>query len=127
MSEVIGGTTDSRGEWQPAERPAPGPLWAWPPRPLDVAKFIFGYPGYLWPVNAFFMLVAIVTWRYTQPELSRLAEFRLDWIAQNYARNVAMLVLFAGGIHLRLYTFRGQGTKHKFNPKWLGGKNPTFL
>ena len=62
-----------------------------------------------------------------QPELSRLAEFRLDWIAQNYARNVAMLVLFAGGIHLRLYTFRGQGTKHKFNPKWLGGKNPTFL
>ena len=127
VSESVGGILDSRGEWQPAERPTPAPLWAWPPRPLATAKWFFGFPGYLWPVNAFFMLVAILTWLYTQPELSRMAEFRLDWIAQNYVRNVALLVLFAGAIHLRLYTFRGQGTKYKFNPKWLGGKEPRFL
>ena len=127
MSESVGGILDSRGEWQPAERPTPAPLWAWPPRPLATAKWFFGFPGYLWPVNVFFMLVAILTWLYTQPELSRMAEFRLDWIAQNYVRNVALLVLFAGAIHLRLYTFRGQGTKYKFNPKWLGGKEPRFL
>ena len=78
-------------------------------------------------MNAFFALVVIVTWRYTQPELSRMAEFRVDWIVQNYVRNLAMLVLFAGGIHLWLYTFRGQGTSFKFNPKWMGGKSPTFL
>ena len=64
---------------------------------------------------------------HTQPELSRMAEFRLDWIAQVYFRNLALLVLFAGGLHLRLYTFRGQGSDYKFNLNWLGEKNPTFL
>jgi sterol desaturase/sphingolipid hydroxylase (fatty acid hydroxylase superfamily) len=127
MSEIVAGTTDSRGEWQPDERPAPAPLWAWPPRPLAAAKWLFGFPGYLWPWNVIIGLIAIAAWTYTQPELSRMAEFRVDWIAQIYGRNLALLVLFAGGLHLWLYTFRGQGTRHKFNPKWLGEKNRTFL
>ena len=98
MSDVVSGTRDSRGEWQPAERPAPAPLWAWPPRPLETLKWMFGYPGVsVWPWNAIFALLAVGTWFYTQPELSRMAEFRLDWIAQIYFRNLALLVLFAGG------------------------------
>ena len=127
MSEVIAGTTDSRGEWQPAERPGPAPIWAWPPRPIQTLKFVFGFPGYLWPWNALFCGIAVLTWLYTQPELARMAEFRIDWIAQLYVRNLALLVLFSGGLHLWLYTFKGQGTKYKFNPKWPGEKNPTFL
>ena len=127
MSEVIAGTTDSRGEWQPTDRPAPAPLWAWPPRPRETFKFFFGFPGYLWPWNLMFGLIAVATWVYTQPELSQMAEFQVDWIAQLYVRNLALLLLFSGGLHLWLYTFRGQGTKYKYNPKWLGGKNPTFL
>ena len=35
MSEAVGGIRDSRGEWQPAERPETAALWAWPPRPLE--------------------------------------------------------------------------------------------
>ena len=127
MSEVVDGTRDSRGQWQPVERPETAPLWAWPPRPLEVLKWIFGNPGYLWPWTVLYCLLAIATWVYTQPELSRMAEFRLDWIAQIYLRNLALLVLVAGGLHLRLYTFKGQGSKHKYHPKWLGDKNPTFL
>ena len=127
MSEGALGTRDSRGEWQPEERPATAPLWSWPPRPSAVLKWFLGYPGYVLPWSALFWLIAIATWLYTQPELSRMAEFRADWIAQIYLRNVGLLVLFAGGLHLRLYTFRGQGSKYKFNPKWLGKKNSTFL
>ena len=127
MSDVVAGTRDSRGEWQPAERPAPPPIWAWPPRPIKMLRWFFGYPGYLWPWNTVIGAIAIATWLYTQPELSRMAEFRIDWIAQIYVRNLALLLLFCGGLHVWLYTFRGQGTEHKYNPKWLGGKNPTFL
>ena len=127
MSEAAAGARESRGEWQPAERPVPAPLWAWPPRPLETLKWIFGYPGYLFPWNAFFCLIAIATWFYTQPELSRMVEFRVDWIAQVYLRNLGLLVVFAGGWHLRLYTFRGQGAKYKYNPKWLHEKNANFM
>lgn len=127
MSEVIAAGRDSRGEWQPDERLAPVPVWAWPPRPLETLRWFFGYPGYLGPWNAFYCGLAILTWLYTQPELSRMAEFRIDWIAQIYLRNLALLVLLTGGWHLRLYTFRGQGTRYKFNAKWLDERNPTFL
>ena len=126
MSEIAG-TKDSRGEWHPAQLPETAPRWAWPPRPLKALRWMFGYPGYLWPWNAIIFAIVIAAWFATQPELSRMAEFRLDWIAQIYLRNLGLLVLTAGGLHLRLYTFRGQGSNYKFNPKWLGGKNPTFL
>ena len=127
MSDVVSGTRDSRGEWQPAERPAVAPLWSWPPRPRAALKWFIGVPGYVLPWNALFWLLAIATWLYTQPELSRMADFRADWIAQIYLRNLGLLVLFVGGLHLRLYTFRGQGSKYKFNPKWWGTKSPSFL
>ena len=90
-------------------------------------RFLFGYPGYLWPWNAITAAIVVLTWFYTQPELSRMAEFRFDWIAQIYVRNLALMLLFFGSFHVWLYTFRGQGTEHKYNPKWLGGKNPRFL
>ena len=127
MSEVIAGTTDSRGEWHPAERPASAPLWAWPPRPLETLKWFFGFPGYLWPWNVIFCLTAIATWFFLQPELSQMAEFRVDWIAQSYVRNLALLLAFAGGQHLWLHTFKGQGTAYKYSPKWLGEKDSKFL
>ena len=127
MSEAASGARESRGEWQPAELPLEAPIWAWPPRPREALKWVFGYPGYLWPWNALFCLLAIATWAYLTPELSRMAEFRLDWIAQIYVRNLGLLVLFAGGLHLRLYTLRGQEAKFKYNAKWLHENNPTFL
>jgi sterol desaturase/sphingolipid hydroxylase (fatty acid hydroxylase superfamily) len=133
MSEVVASTKDSPGamesrkQWQPAELPATSPVWSWPPRPLTVLKYLFGYPGYLLPWNAIVALIVVAAWFYTQPELSRMAEFRVDWIAQLYLRNVGFLLLFAGGLHLGLYTFRSQATKYKFNPNWLAEKNPTFL
>ena len=127
MSEVAAGTTDSRGEWRPAEAPADAPLWAWPPRPLKTLRWIFGYPGYLWPWNAIFMVLAVVTWLYTQPELTRMAELRVDWIAQIFFRNLGLLLVFTGGWHLWLYKFRGQGSKYKMSPKWLSDEKSTFL
>ena len=56
-----------------------------------------------------------------------MAEFRLGWIAEIFGRNLALLILVAGGLHLRLYTMRGQGTAYKYSAKWLQEKSPTFL
>ena len=127
MSEAVDGTRDSPGEWQPAKRPEVAPVFVWPPRPLAALKWIVFYPGYLFPWNAIYFVIALAAWAYLTPELSRMVEFRIDWIAEIYFRNVAILVLWVGGWHLRLYTFRGQGSEHKFNLKWLHEKSPTFL
>ena len=127
MSEVAGSIREARGHWRPDECTGTVPLWAWPPRPLATLKWIVSYPGFLFPWNAVYVLIAIATWLYLQPELSRTAEFRLDWMAEMYFRNFAFLVVWVGGWHLRLYRFRGQASAYKFNPNWPGGKDPTFL
>jgi sterol desaturase/sphingolipid hydroxylase (fatty acid hydroxylase superfamily) len=74
--------------------------------------------------------VAILSWwvftRFTG-ELTRAATFRIGWIAELYLHNVAMMLVFAGLPHLRLYIKRAQGRRYKYNPKWLSTNNPTFL
>ena len=90
-------------------------------------KFLFGNPGYLFPWNVIFAAIAIVTWLYTQPELARMAEFEIGWIAHIFVRNLVLMVLFYGGLHLWLYTFKAQGEEFKSHPKWWGEKKPRFL
>ena len=126
--EVVDGVArDESGEWQPAKRPAPAPIFAWPPRPVEALKWMFGFPGYLWPWNAIYMLIAIGTWLYLQPALERCVEFRVDWIAEMYVRNIAMLIVIAGAWHVYFYRFKAQGTRYKYTSKWLATSNRKFL
>ena len=40
---------------------------------------------------------------------------------------MAMVFLFFGALHLRLYVRRRQGVDYKYNPKWIDGRQPGFL
>ena len=53
--------------WQPARLPKPPPIFVWPPKPLGVLEFFFGYPGYLFPRNVAHMGLAVLTWFYLTP------------------------------------------------------------
>ena len=121
------GPRDARGQWQPAgPRPEP-PLFAWPPRPLAVFKWLFGFPGYLWPWTSLYVLIALATWLYLQPEIARCATFAFDWIAQLYGRNLALLILIVSAWHLHLYVRKAQGLQYKYSVEWLSTSNRKFL
>ena len=45
--------------------------------------------------------------------------FELDWIAQIFARNLALMVVVAGGLHLYFHKFKVQGDERKFDPRDL--------
>ncbi len=66
------GARDKSGQWQPLQLPKPAPVFSWPPRPKEAFKWLFGFPGYLWPWNMMYMVLAIGTWLYLQPELASL-------------------------------------------------------
>ena len=53
------GVRDEKGNWRPPYPCKYAPLFVWPPRPLRFLKWLFGYPGYLWPINAFFIGLAL--------------------------------------------------------------------
>ena len=130
MAEIseAAGIREARGEWRPVDMPSAVPVWAWPPTPLKLLKWVFAYPGFLFPWNVIFFGIAVATWAYLTPELARMVEFRIDWIAEIYFRNLALLVVWTGGLQLWLYRIRGQGDETKFNPKWFTDhKSPTFV
>lgn len=129
MADTEWGKRDSRGEWQPAPEllPKPSPIFRLPWKPWEVIKHLFAWPGFLWPWNLFYAALAVVAWLWFTPGFDRTAHFQVGWMAEIYARNAVVLLLVAGGLHLRLYVARGQGLKFKFSNKWLATKDSKFL
>lgn len=103
------------------------PLFSWPPRPLDVLKWLLSYPGFLWPGNGLYFLITVFTWFYLQPSLTRCVHLKADWIALIFLRNLGLMWLVYGGWHLALYIFKLQGTDRKYDVHWPSGNDPKFL
>ncbi|MEJ6602738.1 MAG: sterol desaturase family protein [Verrucomicrobiia bacterium] len=118
---------DARGEWRPSAPIRYAPLFTWPMRFAALLKWLFGYPGYIWPINLFFVAVTCATWFYTQPALALCINFEAGWITQIYLRNLALMWLYYGGFHLYLYTLKREGTHQKYNKKWPARKSRVFL
>ena len=116
---------DDRGFWQPTGGAKdPNPVFAWPPRPVEVLKWAWGY---IFPWNLIYMAIATATWLYWQPALSRCVEFRADWILEMFIRNEIMLIVIVSAWHLRLWSVKGQGTRYKYTSDWMAEGNRKFL
>ena len=109
----------ARGDWRPAAPITLPPTASWPPRPVATLKWLFGLPGYLWPMNTLWMVIALFTWAYLTPALESMRTFEPWWIATLYARNFTLVLLGAGGRYLYLYVFKCQGEARKFTNKPL--------
>ena len=120
MADAALGVRDDEGNWRPPkplEIPAP---FHWPPRPVGTLKWLFGYPGYLWPWNTVFFAFAFVAWFFFTPSLASMQTFEIGWIAQIFGRNLAIAVLFYGSLHLWFYVFKTQGIEQKYNTRPFG-------
>lgn len=119
-----GTSRDDRGFWQPARGAAPpNPVFAWPPRPVAAAKWLYNY---LFPWNLIYMGIATATWLYWQPALSRCTTFRADWILEMFVRNEIMLICIVGAWHLYFWSLKRQGTRYKYTSDWTAVGNRKF-
>jgi sterol desaturase/sphingolipid hydroxylase (fatty acid hydroxylase superfamily) len=118
---------NARGEWRPAQGVVMAPLLAWPPRPLAVLRWIFGYPGYLAPGNALLLAISAASWFLTQPALERCRTFQWGWMLQVYLRNQALIWLYYGAFYLWLYVWRREGTGRKYDARWPARDGKLFL
>ena len=112
MVDVSSSNRNSRGDWRPDAPIALAPINVWPLRISNITKWFFGFPGFLWPYNAFWLAVTILTWSYLTPELKTMANLELWWIGLVLARNTALILILFGSLHLYLYVFKGQGEQH---------------
>ena len=115
---------DERGYWRPdKDIGLPNPVFSWPPKPLEVAKWL---KNYIFPFTIMYFAVALFTWLFLTPEMARMTEFRGGWMLEVFARNQIMLITLAMVLHLRLWTKKAQGYQYKWSPNWMS-KSRKFL
>ena len=112
--------------WHPPLPLEDVPVFVWPPRPMDALRH-FASLAFLWSVMLPFGALATFSWFYLQPALERCVEFRADWILQIFARNLGIMLLVAGGLHLYFFTFKRQGSERRFDRSDLVTNNRKFF
>lgn len=127
MDDSKFGHEDARGYWAPNERVSYGPAFAWPPQPKAFVKWFFGFPGYLFPWNVPYALLAVGIWVYLTPDLDQFETVTVGLFALMLLRNFGLAVTVYGAWHLWLYVWRKQDTAFKYNRKWPSAKSPVFL
>jgi sterol desaturase/sphingolipid hydroxylase (fatty acid hydroxylase superfamily) len=126
MDDTIYGTRNRRGDWAPNQRVEYAPLFAWPPKPLGDLKWLFGYPGYIWPWNLFYAGLAIAAWFFATPSVESMRSFSPGWMAIILVRNAALIFCWYGVFHLRLYMRRAQANRFKYNSQWQAKDSQFF-
>ena len=109
MSSATPHERDEWGVWRPPGQMRPAPPNYWPPAPRSLARWFFGWPGYLWPFNALWFALALFTWALLTPDLASMRSFEVWWIGLIFVRNAVLTLLLFGGLHYYLYLKRGQG------------------
>lgn len=116
--DASGKTDSGPWAWHPPVPLEGAPIFVLPPRPAAALRWFFSV-GFLWSNVIIYVGTAIFTWYFLQPSLERCAQFAPGWILEMFARNLGLIVLLAGGLHLYLYTFKKQGLAHKFERRGM--------
>ncbi len=108
--------------------PAPlntSPFFAWPPHPGAMARW-FAERWLVFGENLVLVALACATWLWFQPPLEAAETFAFGWIAQIWLKNIVLITVLAGGLHLYLHVWKKQGKRLKFDPRDLGSKGRAF-
>jgi hypothetical protein len=94
------------------------PLFSGRLRPKAIIKWFVG--GWF-PIseNLVILMLSIISWFFFHPGLVRCQVFQFDWIAQIFIKNLALMFLVAGGLHLYFYVYRKQGEDRHYDARPL--------
>lgn len=75
------------------------PLFRWPLQPLEVLRW-FWDSWFLMSERLILVAVAFISWTWLQPPLEVMQTLRPGPIAGMFARNLVLMTLVAGSLHL---------------------------
>lgn len=124
-SETTADPEAGRWNYRPKEPVALNPLFQWPPRPLAVLNWYAQY----WlaiTTSTLTILFSVLIFYIALPPLEAMKTWEAGWIFRVYLANLVPHCLCAGGLHLWLYRWRGQGSTYKFDARDQATDNGTF-
>ena len=113
---------DSQTTDEPNNKSQADKLWNWhPDLPISISS-IFVFPPNLYSIakslastwlvlsgRVVILIASIVSWLFFHPTLEQCVDFKSGWIFEIYARNLIIITLFAGGLHLLLLHIQDAG------------------
>jgi len=121
-------TARSRKAWNftPALPLRSAPFLHWPWRPAAIARHLVK----TWrPLTSrvFMLAVSFALWEWASPSLSEAESLRPGWILEIWFRNLILLTVVAGGLHLFLQRHRVQGDGLRYDARPLTRNKSLFL
>ena len=101
------------------------PLWQRPLNPLAVFRWY--WEGWFFiTVKLVILGLTLASWFWFSPSLETAKALAPGWIITIFLRNLFLLLVIAGGLHLWFYTFRRQADVQKFDPRDLAASGKRF-
>lgn len=101
------------------------PYFDWPPKPLVSLVHLFrSWNPVGWRCLMF--LVALAVWYWATPSLERIAAGGIGWILAVALRNLVILVVLAGTLHLWLLVWRKQGDDGRYDARSMDKRAKLF-
>ena len=76
--------------------------------------------------NSIILIIATTCWIWFQPSVKDAQSLNIGWIAEIWLRNLFLMIVVAGGLHLYFYRWKYQGKKLKFDGRELVRKARGF-
>ena len=101
------------------------PLFAWPPKPMDVFRW---YSGFWFTTSTTTMnfVFACIAYLLFLPPLQDMQVLSWGWVIQLWLINLVPHCLCAGGLHYWLYEIKGQGKTFKYDARDQARDNGTY-
>ena len=119
-------TRNQEWNWLPKIPIDNNPLFSWP---LNIKAIIKWYAPVWFSFSEiiFCLLVAIILCFFFQPTLETYKIFNFQWTFLIYIRNIGIMFLIAGGLHLFFYSFQKQNNDSRYDSRdFTKGKRFTF-
>lgn len=113
--------------WHP-DLPIPvSGLFSWPPNPVRMLAWLAGSWLTL-STTTIWVGLAFAVWAWATPPLETMKTLSWDWILLIYVRNLVIMTIVAGGLHLYFYALRAQKDRRRFDGRAFktGSKAFTF-
>lgn len=101
------------------------PLFAWPPRPVAAFKWMLR-SWFVLTEQSVLVIFALLSWFFVAPTLEQAAVLEWGWAVEVWLRNVALMFVVAGGLHLFFFTLRRQKSDLQYDTAPVAGQTRKF-
>lgn len=101
------------------------PFFSWPPDPRRMLMWIASR-WFAIAENVIVLAISLVCWRWFQPSLVEARTLSPGWIGEIYLRNIFLLLVIAGGLHLYFFVWKKQKMRLKYDRRDLAKDSRAF-